>query len=306
MRAAADGRRGAADGRRHRHRHRAGRPGAAVRALPPRRRRALAHATRAPGIGLALVAELAELHGGGASRDQRAAARARRFTVAIPFGADAPARRAGRPRPTATVGRALSPRASWPRRCAGWSPRTAPRTRPGSRRRARGCSSSTTTPTCATTSPRCWPGEYAVETAPDGAVALELARARPARPRLTDVMMPNLDGFGLLAALQADPATTGVPVIMVSARAGEEGTIEGLEAGRRRLPDQAVRGARAARARARQPRARPRPAHARPLRRSQATARPGAAARAGRQLGDRPRDRRDQRRPTSSCARCCG
>ena len=44
-------------------------------------------------------------------------------------------------------------------------------------------------------------------------------------------MMPNLDGFGLLAALQADPATTDIPVIMVSARAGEEGTIEGLEAG---------------------------------------------------------------------------
>ena len=43
--------------------------------------------------------------------------------------------------------------------------------------------------------------------------------------------MPNLDGFGLLAALQADPATTDIPVIMVSARAGEEGTIEGLEAG---------------------------------------------------------------------------
>src|SRR5262249_45730779 len=39
------------------------------------------------------------------------------------------------------------------------------------------------------------------------------------------------DGFGLLAGLQADPATTDVPVIMVSARAGEDGTIEGLEAG---------------------------------------------------------------------------
>ena len=107
-------------------------------------------------------------------------------------------------------------------------------------------------------------GEYAVETAPDGAVALERARAHPPDLVLTDVMMPNLDGFGLLAALQEDPATMGVPVIMLSARAGEEGTIEGLEAGRRRLPDQAVRGARAARPRGRQPRARPRPPHARP------------------------------------------
>jgi PAS domain S-box-containing protein len=72
---------------------------------------------------------------------------------------------------------------------------------------------------------------YDVETAADGAIALELARRAPPALVLTDVMMPNLDGFGLLAALQADPATTDVPVIMVSARAGEEGTIEGLEAG---------------------------------------------------------------------------
>src|SRR4051794_11991719 len=72
---------------------------------------------------------------------------------------------------------------------------------------------------------------YTVETAPDGAVALELARRDPPELVITDVMMPKLDGFGLLEGLQADPATTGVPVIMVSARAGEDGTIEGLEAG---------------------------------------------------------------------------
>ena len=46
---------------------------------------------------------------------------------------------------------------------------------------------------------------YAVETAPDGAVALERARANPPDLVLTDVMMPNLDGFGLLRALQEDP-----------------------------------------------------------------------------------------------------
>ena len=73
--------------------------------------------------------------------------------------------------------------------------------------------------------------QYRVQTAPDGAVALELARANPPELVVTDVMMPNLDGFGLLAGLQADPATTDIPVIMVSARAGEDGTIEGLEAG---------------------------------------------------------------------------
>jgi signal transduction histidine kinase/DNA-binding response OmpR family regulator len=72
---------------------------------------------------------------------------------------------------------------------------------------------------------------YAVDTAPDGTVALEMSRASPPDLVLTDVMTPGLDGFGLLAALRSDPATMHVPVVMLSARAGEEATIEGLEAG---------------------------------------------------------------------------
>ncbi len=73
--------------------------------------------------------------------------------------------------------------------------------------------------------------EYVVQTAVDGLDALE--RVAEFRPDLilTDVMMPRLDGFGLLQRLHADPATTGIPVIMLSARAGDEGTVEGLEAG---------------------------------------------------------------------------
>jgi PAS domain S-box-containing protein len=74
-------------------------------------------------------------------------------------------------------------------------------------------------------------GRYAVETAVDGVDALQKARANPPDLVLTDVMMPNLDGFGLLAAIQKDPQTTGTPLIMLSARAGEEGTVEGLAAG---------------------------------------------------------------------------
>ena len=44
-------------------------------------------------------------------------------------------------------------------------------------------------------------------------------------------MMPRLDGFGLLGALRADPRTRTIPVILLSARAGEESRVEGLEAG---------------------------------------------------------------------------
>ena len=74
-------------------------------------------------------------------------------------------------------------------------------------------------------------GDYRITTASDGLQALQLARSDPPDLVLSDVMMPNLDGFGLLQALRREPATTAVPVIMLSARAGEDGTVEGLEAG---------------------------------------------------------------------------
>ncbi len=70
-----------------------------------------------------------------------------------------------------------------------------------------------------------------VETAADGERALAAIQARPPDLVLTDVMMPNLDGFGLLRALRADPELREIPVIMLSARAGEESRVEGLEAG---------------------------------------------------------------------------
>jgi PAS domain S-box-containing protein len=73
--------------------------------------------------------------------------------------------------------------------------------------------------------------DYQVTTAVDGVDGLALARELPPDLVLTDVMMPRMDGFELLAALQADPITIGVPVVMLSARAGEEGTLQGLDAG---------------------------------------------------------------------------
>jgi anti-sigma regulatory factor (Ser/Thr protein kinase) len=44
-------------------------------------------------------------------------------------------------------------------------------------------------------------------------------------------MMPRLDGLGLLARLREDPTTRSLPVVLLSARAGEESRVEGLEAG---------------------------------------------------------------------------
>ncbi len=72
---------------------------------------------------------------------------------------------------------------------------------------------------------------YEVEALPDGAAALEAIRREPPDLVLSDVMMPRLDGFGLLRALREDEATRAIPVLLLSARAGEEARIEGLEHG---------------------------------------------------------------------------
>jgi PAS domain S-box-containing protein len=70
-----------------------------------------------------------------------------------------------------------------------------------------------------------------VEAVADGASVLAAANERVPDLVLTDVMMPGLDGFELLKALRANPRTTEVPIILLSARAGEESVVEGLEAG---------------------------------------------------------------------------
>jgi len=72
---------------------------------------------------------------------------------------------------------------------------------------------------------------YEVEAVPNGLAALDSVRERLPDLVLTDVMMPLLDGFGLLQALRSDPQTKKVPIILLSARAGEEARVEGLEAG---------------------------------------------------------------------------
>ncbi len=71
---------------------------------------------------------------------------------------------------------------------------------------------------------------WQVQTAANGAIALSLIQQQPPDLVLTDVMMPELDGLQLLQALRADPRTNSIPLILLSARAGEEATIEGLEA----------------------------------------------------------------------------
>lgn len=72
---------------------------------------------------------------------------------------------------------------------------------------------------------------YEVETVADGVAAL--AAIADCRPDLvvSDVMMPRLDGFAMLRELRDNPETRDIPIILLSARAGEEARVEGLEAG---------------------------------------------------------------------------
>ncbi|MEG4535052.1 ATP-binding protein [Microcoleus sp. D2_18a_D3] len=74
-------------------------------------------------------------------------------------------------------------------------------------------------------------GSYIVETVADGVAALTAIENNPPDLVLTDVMMPGMDGFELLRSLRSNPATQDIPIILLSARAGEESRIEGLAAG---------------------------------------------------------------------------
>ena len=72
---------------------------------------------------------------------------------------------------------------------------------------------------------------YQVEPVADGEAAVAAVRREAPDLVLTDVMMPGLDGFGVLRAIRKDPATASIPIVLLSARAGEEAKVEGLEAG---------------------------------------------------------------------------
>lgn len=72
---------------------------------------------------------------------------------------------------------------------------------------------------------------YRVMSANDGRAALEVIATQMPDLILSDVMMPRMSGMELVQALRTDAATADVPIILLSARAGQESTVEGLDAG---------------------------------------------------------------------------
>jgi PAS domain S-box-containing protein len=191
------------------------------------------------GIGLALVAELAALHGG-APHVKSAPGFGSTFTVEIPFGAEhLPANQVPSDPVSVSIerdvsrligetGRWDSPSTAGAEGGTGWSDTSGEPLEPALRPRILVVDDN---PDMRDYVASLLAERYRVETAADGEQALVIARNDPPDLILSDVMMPRLDGFGLLRALREDPATLPIPVVMLSARAGEEGVVDGLEAG---------------------------------------------------------------------------
>ncbi len=197
------------------------------------------------GIGLALVQELVRLHGGSIGVASTPGA-GTSFTVSIPLGsAHLPAGRIGAPRTRAATRTGVAP---FVEEALRWLPREEA--------------------TASVAAPAGWdeaplggaephlPGRqmqrilvvddnadmrdylqrllaphWQIDLAIDGRAALAAALDDPPDLIVADVMMPGMDGFALVGALRREAATRAVPVILLSARAGEDSRVEGLQAG---------------------------------------------------------------------------
>ena len=202
------------------------------------------------GIGLALVQELVKLHGGSISAVSAMSevGRGTTFTVSIPLGSQhLPQDQVGSSRTAAQSTTEASP---FVEEALRWLPDSDQRPATGSelpRLQDEAAVPASSLQRAGDDRPlvlvaddnadmrqyivRLLGEHYRTEAVLDGEAALAAARARTPDLVLTDVMMPRLDGFGLLQALRADPRTSDVPVIMLSARAGEESRIEGMQEG---------------------------------------------------------------------------
>ena len=198
------------------------------------------------GIGLALVQELVRLHGGRIEVESREGV-GTAFTVTVPFGTAHLARDAVMTEAPAgwRDGRAAaSVAASYVEEALRWLPDGGQPALHAGLDQLQGMTSAAGVPVpgarilvaddnadMRSYVSRLLGERWQVEVVSDGLSALEAAARHPPDLLVADVMMPGVDGFELLRRLRARPETREIPVILLSARAGEESRVEGFNAG---------------------------------------------------------------------------
>jgi signal transduction histidine kinase/CheY-like chemotaxis protein len=198
-----------------------------------RAERVRARTQEGSGIGLALVRELVVMHGGSVEVTS-VPGRGTTFTVSLPTGSrHLPPDRIGVGRTTAPTGTGATP---YVEEALRWLP--SPATVSESSASEASADLAMTRILVADDNAdmreyiaRLLGDRWIVEAVADGAAALASAQVHRPDVVVADVMMPGLDGFQLLQRLRADERTRSVPVILLSARAGEQARVEGLQAG---------------------------------------------------------------------------
>ena len=190
------------------------------------------------GIGLALVQELVKLHGGSIAA-QSEVSKGSTFTVLIPLGTEHLPK--DKIRETSEIASSAVRSDTFVKEALRWlsdgtegsqwtgSALSAPS--PGEGSRAERILLADDNADMWEYVTRLLGERYRVVAVANGEEALEAALSDPPDLILSDVMMPRLDGFGLLEKLRAQAVTRTIPVVLLSARAGEESRVEGLGAG---------------------------------------------------------------------------